>query len=443
MKYIAASKRYLIDYDLGDQNVIGRSHYDVFPEIPERWKEIHRRCLAGAVEKSDEDPFPRINGDLDWVRWEIRPWFEREGEIGGLILFSEVITESKRAKEQLNNTLQELKFHIENTPLAVIEFNSKYQITKWSDNAAKMFGWQADEVLGKKIDELRWVYKDDVEKVDSLSDDMSVGKTNSNLNINRNYRKDSIVITCEWHNSALLDPEGNMISVYSLVHDITEQKQNEVKLRVALKEKEVLIRELYHRTKNNMQVVYALLGLKSNTVEDEKTKTILEDMGNRIQTIALVHQKLYQSNNLSRIDLKDYITDLANLLMDSFYSPDKNIRLSLYLESISVLIDTAIPCGLVINELISNSFKHAFPDGKSGVISVKLVRHEKDIIELRVWDNGIGIPEGKDIMNGDTIGVQVFRNIAEDQLQGEVKYETQNGVSCTILFKDILYEERI
>ena len=101
MKYLVASRRFLIDYELGDQDIIGRSHYDVFPEIPDRWREIHKRCLAGAIEKSDEDPFPRADGRMDWVCWEIHPWYETGGEIGGIILFSEVITERKRAEEEL------------------------------------------------------------------------------------------------------------------------------------------------------------------------------------------------------------------------------------------------------------------------------------------------------------------------------------------------------
>ena len=108
MKYIVASRRYLIDYELGEQNVAGRSHYEIFPEIPERWKEIHKRCLAGATEKAEDDPFPRASGKLDWIRWEIRPWYEANGEIGGIILFSEVITERKRAEEDLKKRYKEL-----------------------------------------------------------------------------------------------------------------------------------------------------------------------------------------------------------------------------------------------------------------------------------------------------------------------------------------------
>ncbi len=109
MNYIVASRRYQKDYSLGDQDLSGRSHYEVFPEIPEHWKEIHRRCLAGAVEKNDEDPFPRADGSLDWVRWEIRPWHEPGGEIGGIILFSEVITERKKAENEITRANEELR----------------------------------------------------------------------------------------------------------------------------------------------------------------------------------------------------------------------------------------------------------------------------------------------------------------------------------------------
>lgn len=109
MRYLAASRRYLVDYDLGEQQLVGRSHYEVFPEMPERWKQIHRRCLAGAIEKCDEDPFPRADGTIDWVRWEVRPWAVSDGGIAGLILFSEVITERKRAEEQVRLLNAELE----------------------------------------------------------------------------------------------------------------------------------------------------------------------------------------------------------------------------------------------------------------------------------------------------------------------------------------------
>jgi len=113
MKYIVASKRYLRDYDLGEQDIRGRSHYEIFPDVPEKWKEIHQCCMAGAIEKSEEDSFPRASGKLDWVRWEIHPWYEQNDEIGGIILFSEVITERKHAEEEIKKLNAELEFKVE------------------------------------------------------------------------------------------------------------------------------------------------------------------------------------------------------------------------------------------------------------------------------------------------------------------------------------------
>jgi two-component sensor histidine kinase len=213
-------------------------------------------------------------------------------------------------------------------------------------------------------------------------------------------------------------------------------------LKSALKEKEVLLRELYHRTKNNMQVINSLLGLRKESAQDDSVKMILQDMRNRVAAIALVHQKLYQSKDLSNIDLKEYLKDLINLLISS-YSDHNNINLKLDMENISVLIDIAVPLGLIVNELISNSFKHAFPNGMEGEISMFLHRHQNGTIELKISDNGIGIPKGMDILNNETLGVQLLNSIVESQLGGTINLETQNGVTCTIRFNDLLYEERV
>ena len=241
------------------------------------------------------------------------------------------------------------------------------------------------------------------------------------------------------------------ISVYSpakeffiaIFEDITENKIAENTIRASLKEKEVLLRELYHRTKNNMQVISSLIGLKSASVKDEQMINILHEMRNRIQTIALVHQKLYQSQNLSRVNLKEYITDLMNLLVSSYASEQNKITFTLNLENINVLIDTAVPCGLIINELISNSFKHAFPGGREGNICVQLKKLEEDTIELVISDNGIGIPDGFNLLEKNTLGMQVFYNIATEQLMGEVNIESKNGLTFTMHFKDVSYEERV
>jgi PAS domain S-box-containing protein len=155
MRYIAASRRYLIDYELGDQAVVGRSHYEVFPEIPDRWKEIHRRCLAGATEKADEDPFPRTSGKLDWVRWEIRPWYESTGEIGGIILFSEVITERKQAEEEIRHRSEDLVtlLEVSQTLAATLDLETVLQTT--TDGVTELMGLKSAAVY---LFEGEWLY---------------------------------------------------------------------------------------------------------------------------------------------------------------------------------------------------------------------------------------------------------------------------------------------
>jgi PAS domain S-box-containing protein len=223
--------------------------------------------------------------------------------------------------------------------------------------------------------------------------------------------------------------------------DITSRKLVEEMLKTSLKEKEVLIREIYHRTKNNMQVISSLLGLRAALTDEVQIKNILQDMRDRIQTISMVHQKLYQSQNLSRVNLKDYISDLANLIVTSHSNDFDKISLELDLDSINVELDIAVPCGLIINELLSNSIKYAFPGDRKGSIKVMLKKLDDEIIELIVSDDGIGISEEFEYMNKNTLGMQLLKGISEDQLMGKINITTNNGMNCSVRFKNIYLDE--
>jgi two-component sensor histidine kinase len=191
-----------------------------------------------------------------------------------------------------------------------------------------------------------------------------------------------------------------------------------------------------------MQVISSLLGLKAAYLEDEVIKGILQDMKDRIQTISLVHQKLYQSKNLSIVDLKDYVTDLVNLILSSHTNDKNKITLQLELDSVDVELDTAVPCGLIINELISNSLKYAFPGDRKGIIKVILKKLDEEDVEISVSDNGVGISEGIDYMNKNTLGLQLFRSISEDQLGGKIKIDSNNGMTFNLRFKNIRSDEK-
>jgi PAS domain S-box-containing protein len=234
---------------------------------------------------------------------------------------------------------------------------------------------------------------------------------------------------------------GEVIAAVAIESDITEKIQTEKIIKASLLEKEVLLQEIFHRTKNNMQVISSIIGLKANTIENKESIAILEDMKSKIQTISIVHQMLYQSNNLSRVDLAEYIKNLVHLLINNYISNPEKISFELDLVQINVLIDFAVPCGLIINELITNSLKYAFPGNRRGKISISLSQTKDGMIEIRVSDNGIGI-RNSDLHDSKGLGLKLFQILSE-QLQAKTVLETNDGVSWYISFKDNYYSERV
>ncbi len=225
--------------------------------------------------------------------------------------------------------------------------------------------------------------------------------------------------------------------------EIADRVQAELDLQSSLQEKEILIRELYHRTRNNMQVINSWLKLQEAHSRNAETTRVFGEMQNRIHVMALVHQKLYQSQDLSRIDLKEYIQELVNLLTQTYETPSEKIAFVLDVESIPVLIDTAIPCGLILNELIANSMQHAFPGERRGEIHIHLSSKRPGEIKLGFSDNGVGVPKGFDFRRQDSLGLQSIVMITEHQLQGEVIFESDDGVAAHFRFADTLCKARV
>ena len=238
-----------------------------------------------------------------------------------------------------------------------------------------------------------------------------------------------------------------IIGEYILVSffDITEKNQAKKKIKRSLQEKETLLRELYHRTKNNMQVISSLVNLSANKITDAETANIIKEIDSKIHTMSLVHKKLYESRDLSQINLKDYLIELAAYL-SSFYTPiSENIAISVQGEDLYLLIDTAIPLGMVFNELISNALKYAFPDKKNGSINIQLVMKDDGTMAATVADNGIGLPDGFTIDENASLGLQVASSIVRQQLMGDISFESGKGrgTSWTITFNSKLYKERV
>jgi two-component sensor histidine kinase len=221
--------------------------------------------------------------------------------------------------------------------------------------------------------------------------------------------------------------------VSGLGFDITENKLNEVKIIQSLKEKEVLLKEVHHRVKNNMQVISSILNLQSSYVKDVYALNLLKECQNRIKSMAFIHESLYQTKNFESVNFSEYVTILSKNLIHSYSINTQKIKLILTLDKLFLNLDTSIPCGLIINEIISNSLKYAFPDNRDGIIFVNL-KANKNVIKIEAGDNGIGIPKELDIKQTQTLGLQLVDTLIE-QISGTVTLDRTKGTKFIIDFK--------
>jgi len=226
---------------------------------------------------------------------------------------------------------------------------------------------------------------------------------------------------------------GMPVFLSGIVQDITEHKQTEENLKRLLKEKEILLVEVHHRVKNNLQVVTSLLNLQTEWIEDERIPNILDESRTRIQSMTLVHEQLYRSREYAHIDFGIYADQLVSRLFNMYEVDPEQIKFELEAEEIFLDLDKAIPCGLLLNELITNSLKYAFPKGKKGKLWVRLNPKDEKII-LTVGDNGIGIPDDIDFETTKSLGLQLVNLLTTHDLQGTVEIRRNKGTEFCIAF---------
>lgn len=238
---------------------------------------------------------------------------------------------------------------------------------------------------------------------------------------------DDIVLEARF--SAINDDEAIV-----LVRDISEEKLIENQMRESLREKEVLLKEVHHRVKNNLQIISSILNLQSSYVKDENTLEILRESQNRIKSMSFIHESLYQTKDFSSINFGEYIENLSKNLVLSYHIFDNFIETSYELEEVELNLDQAIPCGLIINELITNSLKYAFPEKKEGAKIWINVSLEGNMVRIELGDNGVGLPEGFDYRETDSLGLQLVVTLVE-QLDGTIEMSRSQGTTYLITFE--------
>ena len=312
------------------------------------------------------------------------------------------------------------------------------RITFFNEVASALTGYRAGEALGQDYAQLLQAPEDGGIR-SSIGSQKAVRGFEDVIQLKNGSRA-----TVRGSSAPLKDASGEVIGAIVLLHDMTREKEADEKIKAQLREKEVLLKEIHHRVKNNLQIISSLLSLQSMYIKDKQALGMFKESQNRVKSMALIHEKLYQSKDIARIDFAEYIRNLVGNLIRSYNASPAMVRLNIDADNVSLGIDTAIPCGLIINELVTNSLKYAFPDGRKGEIRVGLrsgIDGDPGKYRLVVADNGVGLPESIEVGKTGTLGMQLVSTLIE-QLNGTVVVGREGGTEFVITFSEIRAREQ-
>ncbi|MBW4681612.1 MAG: PAS domain S-box protein [Microcoleus vaginatus WJT46-NPBG5] len=388
-------------------------------------KEV-RRALKEGKECSVILRNYRKDGSLFWNELSVAPIYDDRGNLTHFIGIETDITERKQAEEALQAAKAQLRAVLDAVPGFVSWISSDLQYLGVNRHLAAAVNLSPEAFAGQELG----FFESGLAFGEFMRQFFAGSKLAANQVIDAqvNGSRRSYLIAAQKYQ------EG--AAAVSVAIDITERQQAQEQLKVSLKEKEVLLKEIHHRVKNNLQIISSLLKLQSSYLKDIEAQTLFKDSYNRVRSMALIHEKLYRSSDLAKIDLADYIRNLLGNLFSSYGVSSQAIELKLKVDNISLDVDTAIPCGLIINELVSNSIKYAFTPGLRGKICVEFYLKRENEYILLISDNGVGLPSGFDLEQTDSLGLQLVFNLAE-QLGGSINLNTDNGTKFKIKFEKI------
>jgi len=356
-----------------------------------------------------------------------------KGETIGAMGVSRDITALKKAEEELRLSEERHRAIYDQAYIGIARIAKMGRFLLVNERLCDMLDYTADELYKKTFYELG--VQEEVEE--SLVDwDQLLSGRIKNFSREQTYvRKDGELLSANVTVSLVRDSNDNPNYFVAVFEDITERKEYERQLEASIKEKEVLLKEVHHRVKNNMQVISSILNLQSSYIEDETALAILRESQDRIKSMSFVHESLYQSKTLSEVNFSEYVQNIARNLFHSYGRPEGGLSLDFDLEEVFLNLDTSIPCGLIINEVVSNSLKYAFQGREKGVIRIEFSKLADGKLKLIVSDNGIGLPDNFDIENAESLGLQLVTTLVT-QVSGELKIDTSNGTEFNIVFKE-------
>lgn len=372
------------------------------------------------------------NGENIHLWCKASPIYDIDGKLIGAIESIRDITDIKREEKELKESklLYEILLDSPGDSIFLMDYDGN--IVMVNESVAKRFGYTKEDMIGKNIKELL-----DPELVKSRRKYLrKVFETNEKVEFEdkRNGRS--------YHNWIYPLDEGeglDKVAVFS--QDITHQKIVENEIKASLQQKKLLLQEIHHRVKNNLQIISSLLNLQESYVKDYEALNVLQESQNRVLSMAMIHEMLYESKDLSTVNFHSYIQNLVYDLFNSYGINTSNVNLHLKVDEIHLNIETAVPSGLIINELVSNCLKYAFPE-KCGNLNIDFHPRDLDEFELIIEDDGIGLPEDMNYKNTDSLGLRLVNSLVE-QLDGSIELDKSHGTKFIIRFKELKYKKRI
>lgn len=409
------------------------------------WELVHPDFRDDVIKKGSE----RLKGNEVQSRYDVKiidkygneKWLDYSGTLinylgkPAVLGIAYDISEHKKTREALIESELKYRTLVENMSEVILYVDNSDRILFANDNVTEMFGYDKTELAGQFAGELLV----DGEYRNIMNDRIKLRRHGFTDRFEVKMRKKSgESLWVEISSAPLKDNSGNLIGSIGIYSDISERKTYENTIESSLQQKDMLLKEIHHRVKNNLQIISSLIKLQSSHVKDKEIHSLFAESQNRIKTMALIHEKLYRSKDISVIEFYDYIKNLVDSLYASYgISPDR-VKAKIEFRSIYLDIDTAIPCGLIINELVSNCLKYAFPNLMKGNIFIDLTEQNDIEYKMIIKDNGAGIPENIDFNNSASLGLKLVKILSE-QLGGSVELIRENGTEFRILFKKANY----
>jgi PAS domain S-box-containing protein len=341
------------------------------------------------------------------------------------------ITMRKQMEKALRESEEKFRTMVENSLQGIFIFQDS-GVVYANEALEQVTGYRTEELLSLPFEKLRGlVHPDDQDMVWGRLADRLAGKDVPSRYEFKVVRKDGKPRWLEMI-SGRIEYDGKP-AVQGAVIDITEQQQADEQIQASLREKEVMLREIHHRVKNNMQIILSLLRIQSRAIRDHRTREMFTQSQNRIRSMALIHEALYKSKDLAMIDFADYISRMTTHLLSIYREDLGEIEIRQQTEGVLLDINKAIPCGLIISELVSNCLKHAFPGKKDGQITIRMITDKKGTNTLVVKDNGKGLPDWLDYRDVETLGLQLVTDLVR-QISGSIELKKKQGTEFIIRF---------